>query len=304
MESNKYKVRGIIGTVVFHSLLILALILCALKTPLPLPGEEGVEINLGYSETGMGNIQPVSQPKPEIAKITPRPTPKPTPQPVVKEKIVTQDTEEAPVIEKIKKEKKKPVKKKEEKVIPKKVEKEEPKKEVKQKTVDKPKEIVKEEPEPEPEPTVDPRMMYTGKNTKTDNNQGEGVAGGAGDQGKLYGNKDATSHNGNGGNGQGQGNGGGGNGSGISFSLAGRSALHLPKPSYNSLEQGKIVVTIYVNKEGKVSKAIAGAKGTNISDLGLRRLAEQAAMEAKFTPDPDAPAEQKGTITYNFIRLQ
>ncbi|MCF8228523.1 MAG: energy transducer TonB, partial [Bacteroidales bacterium] len=67
---------------------------------------------------------------------------------------------------------------------------------------------------------------------------------------------------------------------------------------------GKVVVTIWVDRMGRVTKAIAGAKGTTVSDLQLRKLAKDAALRAKFNPDPEAPEIQKGTITYNFIKLK
>ena len=40
------------GSIVFHALLILLLFFLALKTPLPLPEEEGVEVDMGYSALG------------------------------------------------------------------------------------------------------------------------------------------------------------------------------------------------------------------------------------------------------------
>ena len=68
------------------------------------------------------------------------------------------------------------------------------------------------------------------------------------------------------------------------------------------MEQGKVVVTIWVNKQGKVIRALEGAQGTTISDFKLHALARDAALKAVFTPDPNAPETQKGTITYNFVR--
>jgi hypothetical protein len=59
---DKDRRRGIIGTTVVHLLLIVALLFLALRTPLPLPGEEGVEVNLGYDDMGMGDIQTESPP--------------------------------------------------------------------------------------------------------------------------------------------------------------------------------------------------------------------------------------------------
>ena len=78
--------------------------------------------------------------------------------------------------------------------------------------------------------------------------------------------------------------------------------MMLHKPSYDSKEQGKVVVTIRVDKQGNVTSAIAGAKGTNVSDQTLWQLARDAALKSKFLADPKAPDTQVGTITYNFIR--
>ncbi len=271
-NEKKNKAKATVGTIVFHILLIAALLFLGLSTPLPLPGEEGVEVNLGSSNVGMGNQQ-AETPAP---KIVPKPKPKPVVEEEVKEDIITQDVEDAPVIEEKKEEKK------EEEVI-----KEEEKPVIEEKT----EEVVEEEPEPEPEPVVDQRALYKGK-SQSDEGQDEGITGQPGDQGKENGDPDAENYDGL-----------GGAGDGVSFSLGGRGAKHLPKPTYNSREQGKVVVTIWVNKEGVVVKALAGAKGTNITDLKLRNLAYKAALRSVFQPDPNAPDVQKGTITYNFIRL-
>ncbi len=58
MELNKDKYKGIIGTVLFHIALLILLIILGFSTPLPLPGEGGVEVNLGFSEEGQGDVQP------------------------------------------------------------------------------------------------------------------------------------------------------------------------------------------------------------------------------------------------------
>lgn len=84
---------AIVGTIAVHALVLLVLFLMAFRTPLPLPGEEGVEVDLGMMDQGMGNIQPekpaipmAAQPKQEQSQ--------------AKEDIVTQNDEEAPAIEK------------------------------------------------------------------------------------------------------------------------------------------------------------------------------------------------------------
>jgi TonB family protein len=256
MEEKRYKTTGIIGTVIFHALILVALLFLALRTPLPLPGEEGVEVSLGNATTGSGltqpeKIKPIRQVKPVVVKPEPK-------------EIIQQDVEDAPALE-------------EEKPEDTKVE-EEVVEEI-------PVEKVKEEPK------VNPDALYTPhkKDDDESGNQGSGLD--PADQGKQSGSKDSKKPDGIAGLGE-----------GVSFDLAGRGSVHLPKPAYESMEQGKVVVTIWVNKQGKVTRALEGAKGTTISDLSLHRLARDAALKAVFTPDPNAPDVQKGTITYNFVR--
>lgn len=254
-NENNIRTRAIVATIVFHALLVVALLFLALRTPLPLPGEEGVEVSLGNSETGSGLVQPeelapVQRSEPEISK------PEPS-------EIITQEVEEAPVIEE-----KKPEKKPEKEVV-----KEEPK-------------VVKEEPK------VNPRALYSpNSKAKTDaGTQGNGTD--PADQGKETGSNTSTNPTGN-----------SPSGNGISYDLSGRGSVSLPKPAYDSPEQGRVVVKIWVNREGIVTRAQAGVKGTTITDQNLQNVARDAALKAVFTPDPKAPEVQTGTITYNFIRL-
>mgnify|MGYP003423623269 FL=1 len=102
---------------------------------------------------------------------------------------------------------------------------------------------------------------------------------------------------------EGSGSGAGGNseGKGVSFNLGGRGAKELVPPSASNNTPGKIVVEIFVDKEGNVVRAKAGVKGTTISNSNLYRKCEQAARKCKFAADPNAPEEQRGTITYRFV---
>ena len=99
-------------------------------------------------------------------KVSPPPSPDEP-----EEEIVTQDTEDAPIIEKPKTEIKK--------------QKTESKTEVK--------EIVKEEPQ------VNPAALYKGKSSKATGNTGEGITGTPGDQGNPNGTPDSDNYSGTGG---------------------------------------------------------------------------------------------------------
>ena len=95
MDNKEKKDKGIAvaGTIIVHALIVLVLFLMAFRTPLPLPGEEGVEVDLGMMNQGMGNIQPEKPAIPQAAQPQQQKSNS-------KEDIVTQNDEEAPAIEK------------------------------------------------------------------------------------------------------------------------------------------------------------------------------------------------------------
>ena len=74
----------------------------------------------------------------------------------------------------------------------------------------------------------------------------------------------------------------------------------LPRPSYSVQKEGRVVVDIWVDNYGTVQKAVAGSEGTTVADSDMWNAARKAAMKASFNMSADAPAMQKGTITYIF----
>ena len=83
--------------------------------------------------------------------------------------------------------------------------------------------------------------------------------------------------------------------------LAGRTVNGtLPRPSYGVAKSGTVVVDIWVDNYGQVQKAVAGVEGTTVTDKTLWQAARNAALGAHFNMSADAPALQKGTITYIF----
>ncbi len=104
MSSNQ--IKGFLGTILVHALLLLLFIFFGFKTPLPLPPEEGIEIDMGSGSSGS---------KSSSAEIK-------EPQPETEEANATQNSEEAPTLskndnkEKTERTEKKEVKKEEPKV--------------------------------------------------------------------------------------------------------------------------------------------------------------------------------------------
>ena len=155
-------------------------------------------------------------------------------------------------------------------------------------------ELVEEVPVEKPKPVVNKRALYTGSSSSTDTEgTNQGITEGAGDQGKPHGYKESDDYTGQ-----------GGKGNGVSFNLGGRGYLFLEKPTAKFKEQGTVIVSIWVDKEGKVEKAQVRAKGTNILDENLKKIAVDAAYNSTFVKDNNAADLQRGTITYNFILMK
>ena len=94
MDNKEKKDKGIAvaGTIIVHALIILVLFFIIMPT-VELQGEEGVEVDLGMMNQGMGNIQPEKPAIPQAAQPQQK-------QSKSKEDIVTQNDEEAPALEK------------------------------------------------------------------------------------------------------------------------------------------------------------------------------------------------------------
>lgn len=260
------KSNGLAGTILFHGILLLMLFYFKFITPLPLPTEQGILVNFGTDNFGAGSRPVVATDPAE----TPMPVSVPTQQSAARQTVLTQEFEEAPVIEpKAKKQQTRPVEKKTEPVVV-------------AKTPDAPAEKPRE---------VNQRLLYRGAKSNQNSGVSEGVTSGTGDQGSKSGSTSSTNY----------GQGGGTGNSGISFDLAGRTAQSLPKPEYKQQEQGKVVVEVTVDQEGRVTSAIPGVKGSNTLNSYLLEMAKKAALAARFDRKPDAPAFQKGTITYYFV---
>lgn len=152
-----------------------------------------------------------------------------------------------------------------------------------QKVVEEVEEII----EKEPEPIVDTKALYPGKKENKATNQG--VTPGTGDQGKEDGNPNSNAFSG-----------GGIGTNGISYQLGGRTIAQIIKPKNETQQQGKVVVTIRVNRNGQVINATPGAKGSTTTNSYLFSKAKSAALKTTFEPNSSAPEIQIGTIVYNF----
>ena len=244
------------------------------------PAEYGIALNFGTTEQGSEKpkntpvkkapVKEIEEEKlEEVVKEVVKEVPKEIPKEVINEEVLSQTEKDAPTIEKPKE-----VLKKE---VPKKVE---------------PKE---EKPAPKPIPKKPSKNTLKAfnnllKGTTSDSKPtGEGDDDEEGLKGDEKGDPTSTKYYGNTGK------------SGDSnYNLAGRSALDKAKEQPDCQEEGTVVVSIEVDKNGKVIRAVAGVKGTTNSANCLLKPAREAALRTTWNADPNAPSKQKGTIIYKF----
>ncbi|MEA3317482.1 MAG: TonB family protein [Bacteroidota bacterium] len=267
LEFIKKHKSGIIGTIIFHAIFFIALIILGFTTPLPLPGEEGILINFGDLEIGSGAIEPQKNEE----KIPEEKKEKQISSNNVSESEVenlTQDFEEAPEVET-----------------------QDVSQEETQETNNVQEDVQEEvsEEKEEEEQKVNELAMFHGSNSDS-SNDGEGETTDEGNQGSNTGSVNSDNHVG----GESMGS------DGVNFSLSGRNPESLPLPDYNYQIEGKVVVAITVDKYGNVISVEAGVKGSTTLDAKLLNAAKRAAKRAKFDKKPSAPVHQKGTISYYF----
>ena len=279
---------GFAGAAIIHMVLIVLLLLVSFTVQIPPEDSDGILVNFGTDESGSGLIEP--SPAPSSVESAPAQPETAAENPSVEDAVVTQNFDkEAPEVKKTdpEAERKKKEAAEAEKIRRAALEAER----IRKANEEAEKRRVEEEQKRMNDITSRTKnLLSNAKNTGT-NTTSEGVAGGAGNQGVTSGSVNTQNRGAGSGTGE----------SGISFDLAGRNFQTLPQPRYDYQGEGKVVVEIFVDRSGKVTQANPGFKGSTTLDEYLLNVAREAALKARFDPKPDAPAVQKGTITYIFI---
>lgn len=267
---KKNKRTGMITSLIIHGLLLLLFLFLGLTTIQPKP-EEGMMINFGNTETGLGDSEmDPAQSEEVVEEVTEEAVTQTetvvdeVSEPVVEEEVVTQEMLDAIALQKEKK-------KKQQEEAEKKAEEERRK---------------AEEARVQAEKKAASDALFA--KAKQGQGKGEGNNQPGGNQGSPNGTPGAP-------------HGLGGSGDGFSFDLGGRSMVSAPKIVDTSQKEGKVVVEIIVDKYGKVVKATPGARGSTTTDRHLEKLATEAAYNTKFNAKPDAAIQQKGSMTFVFI---
>lgn len=238
------------------------------QIPTPSFGE-GIEVNLGNSETGLGTEAP--QVPGEAATETDNTKSTPPAQVEATKPIQTDanETDEAAAVVN------KPLKK--------------------QNTITPP---VQAPPKPKAVFGGGSSTTTSGNNADSYNGKtDQGIAGGKGDQGKINGNPNSDSYTGNGGNGTG-GPAGAGGGVSIRSGLDGRRIAKLPSFEDDFNENAKVAVDIVVNDNGQVIGATVNPRGTTTTNASIRNIAIKKAKMLRLNAGTDP--EQKGTIVFSF----
>ena len=270
-NKDKHKLLGITVTIAFHAIALVLLFTLCFKTPLPLPGEAGVEVNLGmYAQTMSQQDEDATNQ--EIEESTSQQD-NDSESEQVEEEILSED-EEIPSLEEVAEEL-------DEAIEP---------EEMEEETVEE-QEVVEEVIEEKP--VVNQRAMFqVPKNKQETTSEGDANEQ-SGIQGNSNGLKEIERYEGH-----------GGSGDGPAYDLGGREAKRISLPSKEFSEEGTIVVNIKVDKEGRVIEATIQYKGSNNTDKSMQESALQAAKNSVFNKDENAPEIQSGTITYKFIKRQ
>ena len=292
--------RGIVATVIFYTGVLLILLFFGFVTPFPPPEEQGILLDFGNSETGLGVEEPsaAQTQKEDLPKVIPPPPKRATPAVSDEEEILTQDYEKTVAIKSALKKKAdndKKIKIEEERQLREESDRQKRLEEIEKNRIAEAERARKEEAAKTLAINSRAKNAFGGGKTETaSQSRGQGITYGPGNQGSADGAPGANQY----GNGSGTGN---GSGSGTSFTLEGRRSISLPKPNFPGNEAGVVVVEVTVDKSGKVTQALPGIKGSNTIDAQLLQAAKKAAMSAVFNADPNASAFQRGTITYHFV---
>ena len=270
-ERNSAKITSLI-------MLILLLLLFVVGPPyMDPPLEYGVAVNFGTSDVGSGDIQPTEPIKSEPREVVPQieeTKSEPTTPSKSSENVLTADNAEAIAI------------KKQKEIADAKA-----KADAQAKAAD----AKKKQEEADKQAKLD-ALIGGVKKSEGKTTGGEGDDKSPGDKGQLDGDPYASSYFGTGGNGS-----GGSGGSG--YGLNGRGKPSNGKVVPKCDEEGRVVVEINVNRDGRVTKAIPGVKGTT-GDLCLYDAAKQTALTYKWPADSKAPANQIGFVKIDFSVTQ
>ena len=296
MAMRKDKITGLVGTAILHIAMLLILFFVFIHRP-EVQAEGGVPVVLGEIDIASGDADPAmstrvdrvetGMPQAEAVSVEPEP-----PSKADADKLIVQEEEKTVEMPASKNDKN--------------TAKTKPKKETAKPAENHRTPTVKHDQQSEVEKKADAERIAAEKKGAAEKaaaaQAAQSVAGAFG-KGMKMGSR-GTGERGEGIQGSPTGNSDTGKSSGIggygAFDLNGRSLGPggLPVPVYNVQDEGRVVVTITVDPDGRVSRTSIN-KRTNTVNEKLREAAMNAAKKARFNRI-DGVNDQIGTITYYF----
>lgn len=230
---------------------------------------EGVIVNLGFTDNGKSDNTPEAIQQDVVEEVTPQEQVEEVVSEVVEESVtqdnvdvdVTAQEEVAEVTETVE--------------------------EVTEEVVEEVQEVV-EEVEEVVEQQADPNALFNGPTNSP--NQGTGDQNG--DQGNPDGSIESNIYGDITGPGLGE--------TGKGFGLNGRSLGSKPAPVSEKQEYGIVAVKIKVNQQGKVVSASFSNQGSTTTDTYLVQLSIKEAYKVTFNPDSNAPSTQTGWVSFHY----
>lgn len=282
-ERNKNLKASVITVMVCAGLFLLFFFLQWTLPQIPPPVlDEGIEVNLGNSETGSGDIAPQMQGNPSVSQDIKSTLP-PASNPVTQQQNITaaentNENDEAVSTAVKRSAITKPF-----------IENNTPKIKRITKTT-----VVNTKPAP-----PRPKALFKGGTSTTTGGNGadsynsirdQGIAGGKGDQGNPNGNPNSDSYTGNAGAGH--------SGVSIRSGLNGRRFTKFPSFEDDFNEPAKVAVDITVDKNGRVTAAAINPRGTTTTNQNIRAIALRKAKQLKLNAGTEDT--QTGTIVFDF----
>lgn len=290
---TRHKKKSFTLTTALLSVLLLLLFYIGM-TYLDPPIENGISVNFGTMDFGMGDNQPKE-------KIRSEPLDIPEPPNVKEEQVQEAVAEEMPeeVVEKeqptekvLTQESEESIKIKQQQEAKRKAEDAAKKAKAEADRVAKEKHDAEEQKRLEQEAKkAELDKLMGGLNTSDGTASGsEGDDNKPGDKGQPDGDPYATSYYGSPGSGSGTGG----------YGLNGRSLVSKGKVQQECNQEGRVVVKIVVDRNGKVISATPGVKGTTNNNPCLLEPAKKTAFMHKWNLDSNAPNQQVGFVVVNF----
>ena len=290
---TRHKKKSFTLTTILLSVLLLLLFYIGLTYMDP-PIENGITVNFGTMEFGMGEEQPVkkiksqpAEPVEELEEEVVEEKPAAQPEEVAEEdltekateKVLTQEDEES-------------IRIKQQEAAKREAEEAARKAQAKAEQLAREQKAAEEKAQREKEAKKKKLDELMGGLNKSDGEvQGsEGDDNRTGDKGQPDGDPYATSYYGSPGSGSGTGG----------YGLSGRSLVSKGKEQQDCNEEGRVVVKITVDRNGKVIDATPGVKGTTNNDPCLLEPARKTAFLHKWNLDSKAPNQQIGFVVVNF----